>query len=254
MLKKNTSGFTLIEITLVLAITSAMVVIIFSGSQASRGRSQFNATIDDVITNLQTIKANVASSSDTDSLSAGTNLNTFKFGYLIEFRGNGGGGRDNTTYQVTPLYGVCSADGISVADCATVSCQMQQANDQVSTSPVNFTSFALPSTMDITSSNTLSSSKKYLFLGYDSQNADDTYIIIYHNLCSNALSLVSYTVPALPPLADLEKMSNYPMTVNSSPNTSYDTNILLSSKANSYKGKIYIKGSENIGFVGSLTN
>lgn len=266
MLKNNANGFSLIELSMVLALTSAMVVIIFSGQGQARDRVNFKSTINQTVTDLQAIKANLENGSSIKDTLATPNTKIFNFGVLIEFQGgtasniNSGIVKQKNKYQVTPLYGICSNDGITASDCAGISCQTQSLNDIVTTNPTG------TKEMILNSSNTWSYAKQYAFGGYVSVVATDDYVVLYHNLCSNILDIAVWKNlnTTLPTLSDLSKMSSYSMTTlnnkandyNGSCNSSHswcnNDRILLKSTINKYNGYVDIRGSTNIGISGTI--
>ena len=288
MLKNNSNGFSLIELSMVLALTSAMVVIIFSGQGQARDRVNFKSTINQTVTDLQTIKANLENGSSTKTPLGTPSKQIFNFGVLIEFQGNAannssiiGSGISNqkNKYQVTPLYGICSSDGITASDCAGISCEAQSSNDIVTTDPTNI---ILPGTNVITdvmhlnsSTNTRSYAKTYAFGGYVSVVATDDYVVLYHNLCSNILDIAVWQYAAsnaatgspgtpLPDNTTLSKMSTYSMTTLNNQANDYngscnglnswcnDYRIPLKSTKNKYNGYVDIRGSTNIGISGTI--
>ncbi len=55
MLMANRGGFTLIEVTLVLAIVGALFVIVFAGQSNLRAQYQFSSSIEKVVTNINSV-------------------------------------------------------------------------------------------------------------------------------------------------------------------------------------------------------
>jgi prepilin-type N-terminal cleavage/methylation domain-containing protein len=86
MLKKRSGGFTLIEVTIVLAITAGMVAIIFAGQRGVRSQAEFSDTVNEVASQLEAVR-NAAVTSD-NMVGSGTNLQQIVYGKYIYAKNN----------------------------------------------------------------------------------------------------------------------------------------------------------------------
>ncbi len=82
MYTRNQAGFTLIEITLVMAISAALAAIALLGFSTLRGQAQFSATIEQLD---QTVLAKRQEALSTVKLSGGANSANITIGRLITF-------------------------------------------------------------------------------------------------------------------------------------------------------------------------
>jgi type II secretory pathway pseudopilin PulG len=80
MLKNKSGGFTLVEITIVMAITAAFAAVILAGQGAVRQQSEFRATVQTVATDIEAARNAAATS---DSVGSGNNGAETLFSKLI---------------------------------------------------------------------------------------------------------------------------------------------------------------------------
>lgn len=87
--KITSAGFTLIEVTLVLAISSALAVILFLGFRQSRSQNQFRDAVERVVTRLEQVKNEANSTVNYTSTSPGSeNANRILFAKALVFVNN----------------------------------------------------------------------------------------------------------------------------------------------------------------------
>jgi len=84
MLKDSSGGFSLIEVTIVLAITAGLLAVALAGQTAVRGQAQFTGTVNDAVTRLEAVR-NSAQTSSNDAIDAyGTDPTKIVFGKLVQ--------------------------------------------------------------------------------------------------------------------------------------------------------------------------
>ena len=130
MLKKKSGGFTLIEVTIVLAITAAMVAIIYSGQRSIRTEAEFSDTMNLIVADMEAVRNAAQTSNDSDLTYAQSNGTTNQtptgatdmngtsnviWGKLIEGSYTSG---SNTYLVVTDL--VANVNGQQTADCGVI--------------------------------------------------------------------------------------------------------------------------------------
>jgi len=173
MLKNKSGGFTLIEVTLVLAITAAMVAIIFSGQRAVRSQAEFNDTVNLVVSDLDAAR-NAAQTSNysnnTTNGAASDNANgtgNVIWGVLVSTT------RNSTAITITDIIGSAPSGTDQLASCATLA-----------------------------SSEKLTAGYSYnINLGYGikAQNGwqDTTYIVFHRSLCGGQLEAYNFSQDSL---------------------------------------------------------
>jgi prepilin-type N-terminal cleavage/methylation domain-containing protein len=94
MLKRTQGGYSLIEITLVLAISSGLIVIALAGFSSTRGQAQFSDSVERL---TQQVLERRQEALSTVKLSGGTDSTKVTFGRLLTFTAN------SSTVQVQTL-------------------------------------------------------------------------------------------------------------------------------------------------------
>jgi prepilin-type N-terminal cleavage/methylation domain-containing protein len=84
MLKQRQDGFTLVEITIVLAITASLATIVLSSQNATRVTAQFRGVVTTLASSLNEIRTNAAASIADGG--TGTNTSRVIFGELVQAR------------------------------------------------------------------------------------------------------------------------------------------------------------------------
>jgi prepilin-type N-terminal cleavage/methylation domain-containing protein len=168
MLKNKSGGFTLIEVTIVLAITASMVAIIFSGQGAVVGGAKFSNTINEVVSDLQAVRNSAATSDNTAG--SGTATTQIIFGKYIDAQ--------NGTNTIK-VYNIIGTAADQTADCGTL------AGGETLTQGALLKTITLP--YGITISNTT---------GADSQ------IVFHRTLCAGDLTVYDFSADptAIPPI------------------------------------------------------
>ena len=120
MLKNKSGGFTLLEITIVMAISASLATIILAGQNAVRAQAEFTGTVNSVASSLEAARNAVQTSDNTDTTlgtPSGTNVNAIVFAKVIT--ANNG---DNfiTVQDVLGHVVIHSSDNQINQDCATV--------------------------------------------------------------------------------------------------------------------------------------
>ena len=91
-------GFTLIEISLVLAISGILLVLAITAQAGIRQQSQFTDSIETTATNINNLKNQVNTTLQTDSGASGTTLGETYFAKVLSFSVG------STTYVATDYY------------------------------------------------------------------------------------------------------------------------------------------------------
>jgi type II secretory pathway pseudopilin PulG len=84
MLKNKSGGFSLIELTIVLAITTAVAAIVLAGQNGIRDQSEFTSTVNSVVSQLTAVR-NAAETSDNlnDTTTCNTSTSCIVYGKMI---------------------------------------------------------------------------------------------------------------------------------------------------------------------------
>lgn len=107
---KNTQGFTIIELLMVLAITGLLMMITFFGQGSIRSQSQFRDSVEDFRASMESIKdqstagVSAGSTGCNPLAAAGTNEQCVIYGRVVEFT------NETEDYKVTPVVGDRPAD------------------------------------------------------------------------------------------------------------------------------------------------
>lgn len=101
MVSSKQQGFTLIEITLVLAITGGLLVLAFAGQSVIRSKSEFTDAVESVTTNINQVKNEARLTVQTEASNnstPGATIGTTFFAKLMEFNLN------SSSYTVFDAY------------------------------------------------------------------------------------------------------------------------------------------------------
>ena len=172
MLKLRQDGFTLVELTIVIAISASLAVIVLTSQSSVRDTAQFRGVVNSLASSLNEVRANAAASIVTTS--TGTHQSTAIFGELVQARPGDG------YLTVSDLTAPLDVSTNAISGSLTV---------------LNSRSIMLP--FGVTVKSIISPSTSITTLG-------TTYTLVYRRLLSSG-KLVLYAVGA----ADYHNVLNY---------------------------------------------
>ena len=83
MVVKQSGGFTLVELMIVLAISGGLIVIAFSGQASIRQQAKFKDAVEQTVVNLDSIRNEALTSRNDDSSASGADTSKITFGKLV---------------------------------------------------------------------------------------------------------------------------------------------------------------------------